>query len=243
MSLNFDEKGKPIVSYGKRIIYVNDKPIPDGFTEFDAKGDQQFQQIPDKNTERSILYITAPSGSGKSYYTREYISQYHKMYPKRDVFIFSSLEDDPTLDKLKYIKRIKIKQQPFLTTDLSAVDFKDALCVFDDCDCLTDKLIKKQVFNVLNSILETGRHFNISVVYTSHSACAGIETKKILNECHSITIFPKTAGNRILKYLLDSYFGFNKEEIANIKKIKTRWVTITKTFPQVIFTEDKIWIR
>ena len=241
--MNFDEIGKPLVQYGKRIISVNDKPIPDGFTEYEAKGEFKFQQIPDKNTERSILYITAPSGSGKSYYTREYIKQYHRMYPKRDIFVFSSLEDDPTLDSLKYLKRIKVKSQPFLESDLSAVDFKDSLCIFDDCDCIGDKLVKRQVFNVLNSILETGRHFNISVVYTSHNSCAGNETKKILNECHSITIFPRTAGNRTLKYLLDSYFGFSKQEVESIKKIKTRWVTITKTFPQVMYTEDKIWIR
>jgi hypothetical protein len=243
MALNFDEIGKPLVQYGKRIISIHDKPVPDGFSEYDAKGEFKFQQIPDKNTERSILYITAPSGSGKSFYTREYIKQYHKMYPKRDIFVFSSLEDDPTLDALKYLKRIKVKSQAFLESDIGASDFKDSLCIFDDCDCISDKLVKKQVFNILNSILETGRHFNISVVYTSHNSCAGNETKKILNECHSITIFPRTAGNRTLKYLLDSYFGFNKQEIEAIKTIKTRWVTITKTFPQIMYTENSIWTR
>ena len=79
--LNFEEQGKMIAKIGNRILYVNDKPVEDGFDTYKAKGDATIQQIPDKNTERSGLYITAPSGSGKSFYTREYIAQYHKMYP------------------------------------------------------------------------------------------------------------------------------------------------------------------
>ena len=62
MSLNFFEEGKMIAKTGKKTIYVNDKPLEDGFSELKLKGDNKFQQIPDKNSERSILYITAPSG-------------------------------------------------------------------------------------------------------------------------------------------------------------------------------------
>jgi hypothetical protein len=38
--------------------------------------------------------------------------------------MFSSLADDTTLDKLKYLKRIKIKETPFLTGSVGAEDFK-----------------------------------------------------------------------------------------------------------------------
>jgi hypothetical protein len=239
--LNWDEQGKMIAKIGTRILYVNDKAIDEGFNTYKAKGDATIQQIPDKNTERSVLYITAPSGSGKSFYTREYIAQYHKMYPKREVYVFSSLDDDKTLDQLKYLKRIKIKSPEFLTTEINAVDFKDCLVIFDDTDVISVKPIKVKVFRILNEILQTGRHFNTSVVFTSHNATAGADTKIILNEAHSVTIFVKNSGGKTLKYLLDQYLGLSKEEITKLKKLSGRWVTILKTFPMVVLSEKEVF--
>lgn len=239
--LNIDEMGKAIAKIGKRTIYVNDKPVEDGFPSARAKNDDVCQQIPDKNTERSVLYITAPSGSGKSYYTKQYIEQYHKMYPKRDVFMFSSLDDDTTLDKLKYLKRIKIKDDKFLNAELSAEDFKDSLCIFDDCDVISNKVVHKKVFTILDNLLETGRHFAVSVIFTSHNATMGNATKRILNESHSITIFPKNAGGKMLKYLLDQYLGLDKDEIKRLKNLDGRWATIIKSYPMVVMSEKEIF--
>ena len=241
MSLNFDEIGKMIATIGKKTVYLNDKPVEDGVDSMKAKNDNVFQHIPDKKTERSVLYITGQSGSGKSFYTKNYIEQYHKMFPKREVFVFSSLESDTTLDKLKILKRIKIKQESFLNSELTAEDFKDSLCIFDDCDVISNKTIKHKVFSILNSILETGRHFNTSVIFTSHNATMGVDTKRILNECHSITIFPRNIGGKTAKYLLDQYLGLDKNQIMKIKKCEGRWCTIMKSYPIVILTENEIY--
>lgn len=237
--LNWDEKGKMIAKIGNRVLYVNDKSIDEGFNTYKTKNDLTIQQIPDKNTERSVLYITAPSGSGKSFYTREYISQYHKMYPKRDVYVFSSLDDDQTLDKLKYLKRIKIKSPEFLTTEINAVDFKDCLVIFDDTDVISVKPIKIKVFRILNEILQVGRHHNTSVVFTSHASTNGHDTKIILNEAHSVTIFVKNSGGKTLRYLLDQYLGLSKEEITKLKKLEGRWITIVKSYPMIVLSEKE----
>ena len=118
-------------------VYLHDVNIGQaGFSEYACKDGESVEQVPDPNTERAILYVSAPSGSGKSYYTRQYIAQYHKRYPSRPVYVFSSLQDDPTLDKLSYLKRIKIKSPEFMATELSAQDFKDSLVVADDCDAI-----------------------------------------------------------------------------------------------------------
>lgn len=241
--LNFEEEGKLICKIGKKSLFINDKIVEDGFNTFIPKGDLLIQQVPDPKTERSILYITAPSGSGKSYYSKEYIYEYHKLYPKRPIFVFSSLDDDITLDKIKYLKRINIKKSEFLSMELTAEDFKDSLVIFDDTDCITQKAIKLKVQSILGSILETGRHFNVSVIYTSHIATAGNDTKKILNECHSITIFPKNMGNKSSKYLFDQYLGLSKEEIKKVKSMTGRWVTISKTYPMCIFSEKEAFCR
>jgi hypothetical protein len=99
------------------------------------------------------------------------------------------------------------------------------------------------VFEILKKVLETGRHFKTSIIFTSHTACNGHETKTILNEATSLTIFPKTMGNKNLSYLLGSYFGLDKHEIAKIKALPSRWVTLTKSFPPVVFTQNEIYVR
>ena len=91
-------------------------------------------------------------------------------------------------------------------------------------------------------ILETGRHFNISCVYTSHVACAGIDTKRILNEAHSITIFPHGLGGRSMKYLLENYLGLDKDQVKRIKKLGSRWVSILKTFPMIVLSEKEAFV-
>ena len=202
----------------------------------------KFQPCPDKNVERSIRYVTGASGSGKSYYTRAYAEEYHRIYPKREIYIISSLRDDPSIDKLKYIKRIKIHEPAFFGDDIQAGDFKDSLVIFDDTDCLQNKQLKKKIDGILNAILETGRHFNTEVVYTSHLACNGLDTRRILNECKSVTIFPNGLGGKAMKYLLDNYFGLDKDQIKRIKKLNSRWVTISKGAKMSVMSEKECFV-
>ena len=206
------------------------------------KPNLHFQVTPDKKIERSIRYVTGASGSGKSYWTKTYIEEYHRMYPKREVYIISSLSDDTTLDKLKYLKRIKIHEPDFMADSLTAEDFKDSMLIFDDTDCLVNKHLKNKIVGILNSVLETGRHFNVEVVYTSHLACNGKDTRRILNECKSVTIYPSGLGGKSMKYLLDNYFGLDKEQIKKIKKLNSRWVTIIKGFPMVVMSDKDAFI-
>jgi len=71
--------------------------------------------VPDKTRERDILYVTGRSGSGKSYYSADFIKQYIKMHPKKGVYLISSLMKDKCLDKIKQLKRVKIKTPEFLS--------------------------------------------------------------------------------------------------------------------------------
>ena len=234
--------GSHLAQIGKKTLSVVDTDVEDGFKYYRVKGKDEIQQIPDKSKERNILYITAPSGSGKTYYTSQYTKEYHRMYPKREVYLFSSLDEDNTLDKLKFMKRIKIKTPAFLETEFSIEDFRDCLCIFDDVDCIMDKTIKKKVFSILNLILQTGRHTKTDVIYTSHLATQGVETKIILAEAHSITIFPKNAGGRTMKYLLDQYLGLDKEQIKKLKTLHGRWATICQSYPKVILSQYEAYL-
>ena len=228
-----------IEKIGKRTLYVSDRPVEGGTDSVKPKADTAVQQCPDTETERSVLYITGQSGSGKSFYTRNYISEFRKSYPKREVYVFSSLDDDPTLDRLKFLKRIKVRKPEFLSAEISTEDFANSLVIFDDTDCIADKKIKIKVYSILTSILQTGRHFNISVIYTSHNAACGNETKTILNECTSLTVFPRNLGGKTSKYVLESYLGLSSAEIKRLRAADSRWATIVKCYPQVVLTEHE----
>ena len=51
----------------------------------------------------------------------------------------------------------------------------------------------------MDLILQTGRKYNVSMIYTSHNACAGAYTKLILNEAHSTTFFINGMSNVAMK--------------------------------------------
>ena len=231
--------GEQICRVGNKIIHLNDTADEDGFSKVELKNGDQFSLVPSR-TGRTVYYITAPSGSGKSFLAKQIISEYHKQHPKNAVYCFSSLETDETLDSLKYLKRIKLDKPEYLLTEFTAEDFKDSLVLFDDVDVLSNKKVLKKTMDILNSILQTGRHFNVSCIYTSHASTAGHNTKIILNEAHVIVFFPSTSGGKMLRYLLDQYLGLNKTQIERMKNIKSRWVAVVRKFPRAIVTQHEV---
>lgn len=246
MSLNFENNGVPIalVKKGKKttgILCVDDKKQSQShFNKITLKPDEHFEPIPDPKKERSILYITAQSGAGKSYFVAEWVKRYQKMFPDNNVYLLSSLTSDPTIDKIKNLMRIKLDE--FVEDKWNIDDVKDACLILDDTDCVTDKIQKKAIDQLLSSVLQTGRHTNTTCLFTSHLATAGKDTKLILNECQSVTIFPSTMGNRQMKYLLEGYFGLDNKEIKKLKKLEGRWVQICKTYPKCILSEKEAFL-
>ena len=119
-------------------------------------------------------------------------------------------------------------------------DLKNSLCIFDDIDVISKKELKEAVYNILNQILETGRHFSISCIITNHLPSSGHDTRRILNECHSITYFPHSGNNGKLKKFLLDQVGIDKVDYIKNKKSKSRWATVFKNYPMVNMTEREI---
>lgn len=233
-----DEKNKKII----KPIYIesDEKKVNEYFKEIKCKNNEYIQHMPHRSNERQILYITGASGSGKSYYVNKYGNEYRKKFKNNPIYLFSSVQDDTSL-KIPELKKIRL-DEGFLNADLTASDFKDSLIIFDDTDVINNKSILKKVNLILDTILQTGRHHGTSVIYTSHTACNGTQTKVILNEAHSITIYPSGLGGRSIKYLLDQYFGLDKEQIRKIKRLPSRWVSIIKSYPNVVLYEKGAYI-
>ena len=246
--LNIENEGNLIgliIKNGKETntkLFVTDKEntTRHGGSSFVCKQDEVLQLIPNNKTERQCVYICGQSGSGKSYFTTNYVKQYKKMFPKRDIFVISSIEEDKSIDSLNP-KRINVLHPEFMFDEFTAEDFKDSLVIADDVDVFPTK-IKKKVMGIINSILQVGRHFNVSLCFTTHNACAGNETKILLAEAHIITVFPKTTGNRALKYLLDNYLGLDKKQVEKIKKMNSRAVSVIRGFPMVILGEKEAFL-
>lgn len=246
MSFNFENVGKQlaIIEGGK----LNGKKVSIGipgedeavknYTMIPIK-DGKFQQIPNPKSEREILYITGPSGSGKSTYTLNYCKQFKKIKKKADIYLFSALKEDETLDKIK-TKRMIIDDS-LMEKPIDVEDFKNSLVIFDDIDVISNKEHREAVYSVLNQILEVGRHHKIYCIVTNHLPTGGKDTRRIINESHAVTYFPQSGSAGQMKRLLQDYLGLDNKTLKDIRKMNTRWATVFKNFPMSIMTERNIF--
>jgi len=245
MTLNFNQVGKPVAmikggKYDKKLIYINPDLNDHDATDFKhlkIANESKFQQVPDTTTERQILYITGPSGSGKSTYTRMFLEEYKRKYKDREIYLFSSLKEDESLDKIKP-KRFKM-DDTLWKDPLNAEELKESVCIFDDIDVITDKKIKEAVYKIMDNVLEIGRHFKITAVITNHLPTNGLFTRRILNEAHCYIFFPHSAGGKI-RYLLQEYLDIDKKMVSYFKNANSRWCCIFKNFPMAYMLEHEI---
>ena len=251
--LNLNKVGRPLAKidggkYSGHVVSVSDQFLNNNgkeekgnlikeFRQLKIANDSKFQHIPDTTKEREILYITGPSGSGKSTYTRKYLEQYKKKFKNRPIYLFSSLPSDESLDKVQP-KRIKL-DETIHTDPIAVEELKESICIFDDIDVISDKKIREGVYTILNQVLEIGRHYKIHCVVTNHLPTNGKDTRRILNEAHTVTYFPHSAGGKI-KYMLEEYVGLDKKQIAYTKRQNSRACTIFKNYPQCYLLEHEI---
>lgn len=251
--MNFDKIGKEafvkiysesdkkvnLPLYFSRDMYDNEE----GLNEIQLERGLKIQHLPSDivSKEREIIYCAARSGAGKSYYSMKYIKEYKKKFKGRPIYLFTSLvEEDETLKELE-VKKFKLDNN-FLNTPLEIEFFKESLVLFDDIETITDKLVYKKIREILDKVLSVGRHQKTSCIYTSHILTNGAQTKLILNESHSIVIFPEGLPVRNIEYLCENYIGLNKKEIERVKKIKSRWICFFKSFPAIIAYESGLYI-
>lgn len=245
--MNFEKKGKCFfVIYNTKTkktknVYVSNYEAKNNIDLLEAGENEEFILVPCKETERQIVYTSGQSGSGKSYSTSKYAEQYHKMYPKRGIYLFSLVQDDPSI-KHDFVKKVDLRK--LLGADLRLEDLKNSLIIYDDIDCVKDKQLKDKLKRIENNILLMGRHHNISLVYSSHVSCRGFDSKNILNESSIITLFPLHMNARDLKYITSEYIGLNKDQRKDFLDMakKSRSVSYIKNYPPVVFSSKKVYV-
>lgn len=228
-----------------RVLMVEDKGVPDDAnSKLKLIDDDKYEPLLDPDT-RSITYICGASGSGKSTVTKGLIEKFHDMFPDSPVYLFSRLLEDPAFDGLEkkgIITRIPINdnlvENPIdVTSDIE----HGSLVVFDDIDTINNKPMMEVLKNIKSQILEIGRHNKIYCIVTSHLINTNDRnsTRTMMNEMSNLVIFPQGGGSAYQqRYCLKNYLGLGKNEIDTIMNTRnSRWVLISKNYPQYVLTE------
>jgi hypothetical protein len=251
---NLNKVGRPVAKilgdnpkWKNKIISLHDDKDEDEvdkqFSRLALPDNLRFQLIPDTTKERTIGYLTGASGSGKSTFTRMYCEEWRKKFKDGDIFLFSNLTEDPSLDSIKP-KRILIGDN-LLDDPIQMSDLANSLVIFDDTDCIKNKTHREAVIKVMNEVLEVGRHSHggdrgISCIITNHLPTDRQFTRRVLNEAHWCVYFPHSGVGRQTTYMLENYLGMNKELIKKIRRMKTRWACIFRNYPMFYMTEHYI---
>lgn len=202
--------------------------------------DGKIEPHMDEN-QREVAYVAAPAGSGKSFYMGLLMKSYNQTHPKGDIYLFSTVKDDPAFEGIKRMHRVPIEDEIF-DNPIDIDEVKNTLCVFDDIDTISDNDTRKEVKKCIANLLETGRHVDCNVGVTSHLINNHNETKTILNESKTITVFPATGSRHAINYCLEKYCGLSKKDIAEIYKLKSRWITVFKHAPMCILSEHCCYV-
>jgi hypothetical protein len=207
-------------------------------TSIELPDDSAFLPIPSPDPKkRECWYVAGQSGSGKSYFARGIAENYKKLYPDREIYLISKLQEDETLDKMKIGKPKRLSLQSLVDDPVDLDEFKNCLVIFDDWDTLD-----KPYFGVVHKLIEDlcimGRHSNTSMLILSHYLTNYSKTRLILGECQFLVLYPLATSQKALRYVCEHYGGLDKEDICGLKK-RGRWVLIHKNFPSYIISANE----
>lgn len=203
-------------------------------TKIELTDDSTFSIVPSPDpTKREVFYIAGASGSGKSYMAKGIAEMYKQIFPDREVYLISKLEEDSTLDSMKPPpKRINIQTLIDDYPDLE--EFRDCCVIFDDYDTFVGPA-EKVVQKLIDDLGTMGRHTNTTMLCLSHYLTNYKKTRLLLNEATHLIVYPMATSFHALGYLLKTHLGMSKEDCKELKKLG-RWVLLHKNYPQYLIS-------
>jgi hypothetical protein len=219
----------------KQYLYItNDENTTNGVHEVKLT-DGKLQILPNKDIVEKI-YVSAPSGAGKSTFCGSYMKEYRKIFKDSEIYVFSSITQDRVLDRNNPI-RIQLDED-LVNDPINPIEIPNSLVLFDDIDTLRNPRLKKTLHNLRDWLLEQGRHYDIRMLITSHLLSDYTHTRRILNEATTVVVFPKSgSGTFHIKRFLKTYCGFDKKQISKFLNLPSRWVAIYRSYPQYVVHE------
>lgn len=193
--------------------------------------------LPSENTER--IFVAGMSGSGKSTIAVLYAREYHCMFPKREIIIFTRHKGE---EKYKLIKHREVAfDNELLLNPIDITLLSNSLCIFDDCDNIPDKNVNKNLRLLNNDLITNGRKYNIHVLTLQHQLMNYQETRNILNEANKVVFFKSSSKYHVNRYL-KIYAGLDKEQIHKIMSLPSRWICLANQIPSYVLHEHGIFL-
>ncbi len=210
-----------------------------------SSGSKKLIPLPDL-TQRFIEYIAGPSGSGKSTIAAELAVQFKNINPDKPIYIFSrtDVKKDPAFAQLKPIQIAVDESLIEDPIDVTEEFTEGCLIIFDDCTTIYNDKVRKELEKMMADAMEVGRKLNCNMIITSHLVIPNEKklARTILNELNMLTFFPKSGSAQQIKYALKTYWGLANKQIDTILAIKSRWIRISKTYPQYVLHDSGAYV-
>lgn len=191
-----------------------------------------FPSITDyyKDEQVDRIYITGPTGCGKSSFIRGWVRLFKTLYPEARLMLFSSKTEDKVLDDLE-LERMHIDEDTvvdkYKLEDLMG-ESKPSLCIFDDIEDFPSAKINKEIARLRDEVMRNGRSYGIYSLFVHHDPCNYKETKSQIFECNKVVIFPKRCGKGTYNYLLEKKLHLTKKDVDVVTGLKSNYVCINK---------------
>ncbi len=247
----YDDYLDKYIAIIRRFSKNTDQPLkfPAHFVRIDEKRGQpalslkvgeRFFLCPDLTGKtRQFIYMSGMPGSGKTWWAKNYIKIYHKLFPDRKIYYFSRKMNETDVKDIPFAKFLQIENFDEIMKEYNGNDmiFKDTLVVFDDI--VADDKLQKRIWGFIDQTSELYRKINCSVISCNHTSSDYKKTIKVIAQCDHYVFFPhslKERSNRVLSY----YFKLKQSIIDKIMDTKSRWVCID-TLKSIVTTENEMY--
>lgn len=207
--------------------------------EIKLQDDGVMVPIP-RSDSREVIYISGPSESGKSTWCSNYLREYIKLFPNREIYLFSRLDEDPVLDEYEPTRILineELLEDPIVPEELVEQSPEGCLVIFDDIDTLPKKL-RDPIWALRDDILQIGRHYHITILVVTHQLMNYKETRTLLTESSKVVVFPHSGTAYHLRRFFKEYCGLDSKTTNRVLKLPTRWLMVQKKYPLYILGEN-----
>lgn len=207
--------------------------------------------IPLPRNYRECIYIAGSNGCGKSFFCRQYINSFVKVFPEKDIIMFTTIPNDESFSDLPEKlgdSFIKIMVNDNLLNDKINVkqELSNSLVIFDDIiKSSNSSQLNRYMIKLRDDVLDNGRDQanngrDIYCLMTNHLLTDYIKTRSAIAESTCIVLFPGSGVN--ITNILKNYCGLERNQIQKIKSLNTRWVCIYKRYPMYVLYQHGVYL-
>lgn len=221
-----------------------------------VEGGAHFEQLPlihpddpssEKSKYRTVSYVAANAGAGKTVFTTALAKKYHFIWPDRPIWgvCMTPMKNDPAwagipihqlpVETFKNLGGETVEEKKESTLE-SLFGNTGCLLILDDWDSFEGEK-KKWMRTLIKQAIDLGRKMLISIIVTSHQISNYHETRDIITASEFVTLFPQHGMPHHLRYICKK-LGLSQTQTDRLFDMG-RWVTIHTIAPRFILSEKK----